>query len=71
VVLVGKDYWQPLVDFMRQRLLAEHTIDAADADRMIMTDSPAEVVDSVTDVAMKRFGLTYGPRARRRWFLWE
>jgi hypothetical protein len=30
-----------------------------------------EAVRSVTDVAMNRFGLTYGPRIKRRWFLWE
>jgi uncharacterized protein (TIGR00730 family) len=71
VVLVGRDYWQPLADFLRGRLLAERTIDPTDADRMVMTASPAEAVDSITDVAMRRFGLTYGPRARRRWVLWE
>jgi uncharacterized protein (TIGR00730 family) len=71
VVLVGRDYWRPLVEFMRNGLLAERTIDPADAERMVLTDSPAEAVDSITDVAMKCFGLTYGPRARRRWLLWE
>jgi hypothetical protein len=25
----------------------------------------------VKDIAMKRFGLTYGPQVKRRWYLWE
>jgi hypothetical protein len=28
-------------------------------------------VEWVTAVAMRRFGLSYGPLARRRWFLGE
>jgi uncharacterized protein (TIGR00730 family) len=71
VVLMGREYWQPLVEFMRYGLLAERTIDPADAERIVLTDSAGEAVDSITDVAMKRFGLTYGPRARRWWFLGE
>jgi uncharacterized protein (TIGR00730 family) len=71
IVLVGKEYWQPLIDFMRSRLIKEATIDAADADRILVTDSAEEAVQSVTRIAMHRFGLTYGPRLKRRWFLWE
>jgi uncharacterized protein (TIGR00730 family) len=71
LVLVGRAYWRPLLEFFRERLLPEKTIDPLDAERFLVTDSPAEAVDSITDVAMHRFGLTYGPRLRRRWFLWE
>jgi uncharacterized protein (TIGR00730 family) len=71
VVLMGRHYWQPLMDFLQQRLLAEHTIDPVDAERILLTDSPAEAVDAVTDIGMKRFGLTYGPRLKRRWWLGE
>ncbi len=42
-----------------------------DAERVLVTDTAAEAVDAITDVAMGRFGLTYGPRLRRRWFLGE
>jgi uncharacterized protein (TIGR00730 family) len=71
LVLMGREYWQPLLDFLRGRLIVEGTIDAADYQRLLVTDSAQEAVDSVTGVAMRQFGLTYGPRAKRRWFLWE
>jgi uncharacterized protein (TIGR00730 family) len=71
LVLMGTDYWRPLIDFMRQRLVVEKTIDPIDVERILLTDSAEEAVDSVTSVALKTFGLTYGPRPRRRWYLWE
>jgi hypothetical protein len=71
LVLIGGDYWCPLLDFLCGRLVAEGTIDATDYKRIPITDSAEEAVDSVTEVAMSQFGLTYGPRAKRRWFLWE
>jgi uncharacterized protein (TIGR00730 family) len=71
LVLIGRDFWQPLLDFFHQRLIVNKTIDPIDADRITVTDSPSEAVDAITDIAMHRFGLTYGPRMKRRWFLWE
>jgi uncharacterized protein (TIGR00730 family) len=71
LVLMGIDFWQPLLDFFRQRLVANKTIDSADAERIVVTDSAREAVDSIADVAMHRFGLTFAPRMRRHWFLWE
>jgi predicted Rossmann-fold nucleotide-binding protein len=68
---MGREYWQPLLDFLRGRLLGAKTIDAGDADRFVVTDSAAEAVDSITDLAMHRFGLTYGPRLKRRWLFGE
>jgi uncharacterized protein (TIGR00730 family) len=71
LILMGRDYWQPLVHFFRERLLAKKTIDVADVDRILLTDSAEQAVQSVTEIAMHQFGLTYGPRIKRRWFLWE
>jgi uncharacterized protein (TIGR00730 family) len=71
LVLVGSEYWRPLVDFVRNRLLVDGTIDPGDEQLLQVTDSPAEAVESIVAVGMRRFGLTYGPRARRRWFLGE
>lgn len=71
LVLMGTEYWAPMLDFVRTHMLREATIDPEDIDRMFVTDSPKEAVAHVRAAAMERFGLTYGPRARRRWFLGE
>jgi uncharacterized protein (TIGR00730 family) len=71
LVFVGVDYWNPLIEFMRNRLAAQKTIDEADLDRILVTDSPEEAVRFITDTAMKKFGLIYASRQKRRWFLWE
>jgi uncharacterized protein (TIGR00730 family) len=71
LVLIGKEFWSPLVMFFRERLIAEGTIDMADFERILITDSPQEAVSTITETAMKRFGLTHGPRLRRRWWLGE
>lgn len=71
LVLVGADYWEPLLAFMRDRLVAQRTIDPEDLTRITIMDSPAEAVDEITDVATRRFKLTYGAVARPRWYLGE
>lgn len=71
IVLMGTDYWQPLVEFMRTNMLAEGTIDSDDVERMLLTDSVEEAVTFVRDTAMSRFGLSYGPNVQRRWYLFE
>ncbi|MGH7875660.1 MAG: LOG family protein [Candidatus Binatia bacterium] len=58
LVLMGKEFWRPLLDFMSNRLVAEKTIDQADLDRLMVTDSPREAVEAITDAAQRRFGLT-------------
>ncbi|MBN9122633.1 MAG: TIGR00730 family Rossman fold protein [Planctomycetes bacterium] len=70
VALMGTDYWRPLVDQLRL-MVTEKTIDALDLDQLIISDDPGEVVSGITDTAMKRFGLTYGPQIRPRWWLFE
>ncbi len=71
LVLLDREFWEPLVDFFRGRLIAEETIAPIDAQRIMVTDSPEEAVAAITEVGMRRFGLTYGPRVRRRWYLGE
>jgi uncharacterized protein (TIGR00730 family) len=71
IVLMGREYWRPLTDFVRNRLLVEGTIDPGDEQRLQVTDSPEDAVDLVAGVAMRCFGLGYGPQARRRWYLGE
>lgn len=71
LVLIGSEFWRPLIEFLRDRMLRDGTIDPLDIERLLVTDSPQEAVQSLTEVAQTQFGLTYGPRAKRRWFLWE
>jgi hypothetical protein len=47
------------------------TIDAADVDRLILTDSPGEAAAFVRDRALGRYGLRYGRPPRPRWWLGE
>jgi len=70
LVLMPSEYWSPLVEFMRARLLARGTIDEADLEVLQLVDEPERGVELVRDAAVRRFGLTYAPR-RRRWFLFE
>ncbi len=71
LVLVGKEYWRPLLDFLHDRLVESKTIDATDADRIVVTDSPHEAVQLAHDAAIRQFGLSYGAKIKRRRFLWE
>jgi len=71
LVLMGRDYWSPLMDFLNERQVTEGTIDVNDLKRITVTDSVEEAVQTVTEIGMNQFGLTYGPRAKRRWFFGE
>lgn len=71
LVLMGKEFWRPMLEFMQNRLVQEHTIDQADLDRLIVPDSAQEAVAAITAVAKRRFGLTYAPKAKRRWIFGE
>ena len=71
IVLMGVEFWRPLLDFMRGTMLKEGTIDAADVDEFFVTDSPEEAAAHIRNIGMKRFGLTYAPKMKRRWFLGE
>ena len=42
VVLMGVDYWQSLLHFLEEKMVAEGTIDSDDLSRFLVTDSPKE-----------------------------
>ncbi len=71
VVLVGRVFWQPLVDYITSTLIREGTIDSRDASLFYMTDSPQEAATILRDAAIQKFGLSYTRRHRRRWWLFE
>jgi len=71
IVLMASDFWDPLIQFMRDTLLARGTIDEADFELMRVVDSAEDAVALIRDAAVRRFGLTYGPAARRHRALFE
>jgi len=71
VVLLGSGFWQPLVDQLGRTLLGYHTVDPLDLQHLRVTDSPAEAVEHIHERAMTQFGLTEGPRLKRRWLFGE
>lgn len=70
IVLAGVDYWTPMLDYLRQTMLANRTIDTADVDRFIVTDSPQEIAERIIHSARTTFGLEHGV-PRPRWWLGE
>ena len=71
IVLMGTDYWAPLLTFMRDSQLREGTIDQADMDRLIVTDDPTVAASIIREAALKKFGLRYEDEARPRKLLGE
>ncbi len=71
MVVMGRDYWQPLFDFIRGTMVEEKTIDAKDIEDIFVTDSAEEAAQHIRDVSMERFGLKYGAPVKPRWWLGE
>lgn len=71
IVLMGSDYWSPMVSFMRESLAGMGTIDKADLDRITVTDDPAAAAACIRDAAIRQFGLSYRRERRRYWFFGE
>jgi len=51
IVLMGVDYWEPLLEFMRSRLIAEGAISPGDLDLLIVTDDVQEAVAAAVAAA--------------------
>jgi hypothetical protein len=71
VVVMGRDYWRPMLDFLRKDLVAAGAIDGADVDRVLVTDSPEEAAETIHRVTVEQFGLVTRPAPRPAWFLGE
>jgi uncharacterized protein (TIGR00730 family) len=54
LVLMGRDYWAPMLDFLRDTMLREGTICPPDIDRILVTDSPEECVAHIRAVTTAR-----------------
>jgi uncharacterized protein (TIGR00730 family) len=49
VILFGREYWSPLLDWIRDRALPEGTVSTEDLELLTVTDDPAEAVKCVLD----------------------
>ena len=47
VILVGSEFWSGLLDWLRERLVAEQMIDPADMDLIQVIDDPDQVVEAI------------------------
>jgi predicted Rossmann-fold nucleotide-binding protein len=47
VVLFGRDHWEGLLGWIRDRLLAEGFINSDDIDLLYVTDDPEEAVETI------------------------
>jgi uncharacterized protein (TIGR00730 family) len=65
LVLMGREFWTPLVEFVGQRMVEEKTIAAADFERLIVCDAPAEAVARILGAATRDLGLRWEPQPSR------
>jgi len=68
IVLLGVDYWTPLVKFLRDPMLRMAAISARDLDSILVTDSPDDAVRFIQKHATEKFGLEYRVRKPSRIF---
>lgn len=71
IVLMGSEFWSPLVGVLRETLLRNGTIDEGDLGLIRLTDSTEEATAIIRDAAIKKFGLRYGRPPKRRRILFE
>jgi uncharacterized protein (TIGR00730 family) len=65
VIFMGVDYWQPLFDFLAQKMHSEKTIDLDDVRRLILTDSIDVLRETLLQCPFKVFEKTPIPRPAR------
>ncbi len=65
VVLLGREFWEPLRAQIQEKFVQAKTIDAEDSEKILFTDSVDEAVEYIHRMALHRFGLELNVRARR------
>lgn len=71
LVLMGSDYWNPILDFMRNELSDAGAISPDDLDLIKLTDSVDEAMEHLREHAIEEFGLEYSDGPKRSWWLGE
>ncbi len=57
IVLMGSEYWNGMLDFIRNKMVAEKNIGAEDLDLFTLVDTPEEAVKHIEDF-YKKYSLT-------------
>lgn len=71
VILMGVDYWAPMMDFIQNTMLKEKTISPDDLKLIILTDNPDEVADRIAEISESKFGFAWRERMKPRSWLFE
>ena len=58
IILVGKEYWQPLIEFFKERILAEKKIEPAELELFKITDDEEEIMKIIKEAPIY-FGIRY------------
>ncbi len=68
LILMGREYWLPLIEFLRTQPLDHGAISSADLARIVLTDSIEEAIELIKTSSVKKFGLRLRREAQaRRW----
>ena len=66
IILFCKEYWEPLMGFIRGTMLKHKTIDAADLDYIDITDDPKEVLAIINRHMDRKMKLIKSARPREK-----
>jgi predicted Rossmann-fold nucleotide-binding protein len=69
IVVMGRDYWEPLLSFLRNTMVPAGMIELRDLERLIVTDSPEEAASTILTAATTKFGLRW--ERKPKWILGE
>ncbi|MSR57884.1 MAG: TIGR00730 family Rossman fold protein [Planctomycetaceae bacterium] len=69
LIFMGVEYWQPVFDFLRDKMRVERTIAPLDLERLILTDSLDVLQTTLMQCPFKVFEKP--PQPKRRWWLFE
>lgn len=72
LVLMGVEYWKPLMRYLEDTLFKSGTIDRADFERIVLTDSVEQAINHIVETSTSKFGLKWSEKRHKasRW-LWE
>lgn len=70
IVLMGCDYWQPIVDYVRNDLVREGAISPEDLELVIFTDDPDEAMEAIVK-AKSQHASDFAKKRKPFWWLRE